>query len=345
MSYLNKRIKNLSEQISGNIKLKGELEKLIDQEEDINKKLFTLILSKYGTKVPVTDLAIITNTYNVKDDSGTHAIGAIRMGDTNTFIDLSGEIKVYNDTFFSDDYFTLFHYGYMRNYAIRPFINDKRLYKIALKRKRIDENGFLVCSLGEYPQMLVSKKTQRIIKNLIKKGEYTETGIFHKIYSYDELFQEIGFYIDGVFRKFINVPVEYAINEKLSKNEKSVLIEVTPVEWIIDTESETLISKYGLIGNVPNEDVYDFYNNHLLKDIFAHLDHDEKEQLEVLSLTTSEYKPGIDTTKLLSSFGDELAKLFDSAMDDLSDEIKMDGKLLLGVMRYERLIEKKHIKK
>ena len=337
MSSLNKKIENLNEHILGNRKLKTELDKKIDQERDINKKLFHLILEKYGFKTFVTDLAIITNTWTLESesDNDTHPLGLARIGDTNVLLDFLGSIKrIDADT--SVD---------IKNYAIRPFVDDKRLYQIALRRKRIDERGFLVCSLGEYPQVVASKKVIKKVNSLLKNGEYTETGILYKIHPYKNSFKEIGFYIDGVFRKFICVPeCTYQSNTKLSnstyvKKGESVLIEVTPVEWFIDTETETLISKYALIGNVSEEDISEFYS-HLLKTIFAHLDSYESEKVIDSSSESREDTKIIGTEKLLSAVKDELSRLFDSEMDQLQDEIHKEGRILHGVMRFEGLIKK-----
>ena len=263
---INEAKKELSKLEKENKKMKEKL-KLLKSAEKRRKKEAALIngvarkivknnLGRY-VNLMVSHFAILTGT-KINDPLESRLIdtGAVRIGDTEILYNESGILW--------DEEFKYF--------AIKPIIRSKVIYDEAIKRSKRNSDGLLVCEYGEYPCEVASKKEQGILNDALKTGK----GISLTKDSYTIILDgktvSLPVYEYGKDR-YVLLPVDVRIkNTKLSngisyKNGDSTWVKIKPVEWIIDEETESLISLYGVIGNIPSEYVKFFVSNILINEI------------------------------------------------------------------------------
>lgn len=317
----------------------SKLEKKIIIENTLEFNLFSNLLKKYRLESLVTDGAIITGTH-IEDhlnDNNKHN-GFTRIGYSLIFY--FGDVKLYkDDLYLGYDNSSEFEFRWHRNAAIRPIIYSKDLYDLAFANRRLDENGWLVGSLGEYFQTVTSKKIQKTLYSCLKnktlkpsKKKYTLS---------DGELTEYEYIIDNKIHKYVLVKADLFEDSAILSNGVKinsgdyVWLEVLPVEWIIDTEYEMLISKYGLVSGIPDKDIIDFYNNHFLKEIFS--DVNVKIQEKPMDV------PSGDLNKILDLFFDELTAIEEKEWSKVRKDLRVDIKTMEIMMRMDGLIKKRNL--
>lgn len=145
-----------------------------------------------------------------------------------------------------------------RNAGIRPVLNSNKIFEEVYSKRKLGENGTFEVEYGEYPQMLVDKKTQVLLENIylleqLKKEEQrTKIKKTGKSYTFDSLpASEV-----NCDRQI--VPVFY--DEFSYNNQKYIRIwencdrylwvKVEPIIWLLDEENKSLISKKVLLSGI-----------------------------------------------------------------------------------------------
>ena len=178
--------------------------------------------------------------------------------------------------------------------TIRPIIklNDELKMKILHLLKRSNYNNFEIL-LGEYPQNVVNTELNNILESEYEKGNLMRTGNLYttrvKIND-DKSMQPLINYHEYIYdnHKYINIlGGRENTNELLLDRQKIICgkpywVEVAPVTWLIDNESNTLISKYCLLsgirfdssikrydGHFEETEIYQFMNTYMVKEMIT----------------------------------------------------------------------------
>lgn len=232
----------------------------------------------------LTDLALIFGTTSVSTDKGD--IGCFWTKSQG------GPGKV----LLSDSYFQRDNCDPYRRYpAIKPVIRNKDLYDNLYDDRIVNSEGIEEVEFGEYPQFTVAQEVYDKLEALYKAHSLEKTGA---TYTFDSLFEnyknlpdyEVGFkpvrYNEYEYedKKYIRVRrTSMLFDRKLSngmrKFDKDYFwIEVTPIKWIIDTETKTLVSKHSLVSGLcfGPETTYEesfikkYFDGYMLHDIVQH---------------------------------------------------------------------------
>ena len=194
-----------------------------------------------------------------------------------------------------------------RTRTIRPVLHSSAIFSQIYASRVNKYDGTEEVTFGEYPQNAANSKMQNILEIEYTRG-MKQTGRYYtfdsvKAVNCDEYFTPTTYEeYEYQEKKYIRIMV-YPNNHTtilLSNNVTYesldyVWLEVSPVEWLIDNKTKTLISKKGLIsgirfldsdipykGDFSKTEMYMFLNKYMVKDLF---------QSEVLTQTQN-----IDTT-------------------------------------------------
>jgi len=220
------------------------------------------VMRKYGTKAAITDLCILTGgyvcndfDYNIEEDKSL--TGRVGWCWTKT-ADSDGD--VYATTQYSSGGYAICE---RRNGTIRPVLQSSKIFSQIYQNRVKGFRQTEEVEYGEYPQNAADSKMQDILnleylRGLKKTGRsYTFDSV--KYNAFDKAFNPVTYeeyeyngkgYIcvkansdfDGVFFKLSN-GVEYSDGD-------FVWVEVSPVKWLIDYETRTLVSKKGLVSGI-----------------------------------------------------------------------------------------------
>ena len=251
------------------------------------------VLDKYGTKSAITDLVILTGGYcedscsymAPDDDSLKGRTGWVYTRSSDGDGDVRG---VNGDGSRSNPY------RYLRNGAVRPALLSSFIFSQISPNRVRGYNGTEEVEYGEYPQYAPDSDVQRRLENEYQRGNLRQTGrdyTFDKTEydDYSQYFQPVTYEeydYDG--KKYIRVRAnsDYGSNSfKLSNGESYrngdyVWVEVSPVKWLIDDKTQTLVSKRGLLsgirfhtkdrsynGDFSTTDMKEYLDKYMLKDL------------------------------------------------------------------------------
>lgn len=155
-------------------------------------------------------------------------------------------------------------------------------------------NGTEEVEYGEYPQYAPSSDMQKLLEEELQKGNLSKTGKTYtfdstKYDEYDKGFHPI-IYNEYEYRdkKYIRIKVNSCYdsdtfqlsNGETYKDKDYVWVEVSPVRWLIDDKTKTLISKRGLVsgirfqakdkpydGDFKTTEMKEYLDKYMLKDI------------------------------------------------------------------------------
>lgn len=251
------------------------------------------VLEKYGTKSAITDLVILTGGYC--EDSCSYM-----APDDNSLKGRTG--WVYTRSSFGDgdvrgvskDGSRSHIYSYSRNGAVRPALLSSFIFSQISPNRVRGYNGTEEVEYGEYPQYAPDSDVQRRLENEYKNGNLRQTGrnyTFDKTEydDYDQYFQPVTYEeYDYNGKRYIRIRAnsDYGSNSfKLSNGESYrngdyVWVEVSPVKWLIDDKTQTLVSKRGLLsgirfhtkdrsynGDFSTTDMKEYLDKHMLRDL------------------------------------------------------------------------------
>lgn len=251
------------------------------------------VLEKYGTKSAITDLVILTGgycedscSYMAPDDNSLKG----RTGWVYTrSSDGAGDVRGVNEGGSRYN-----KYRSKRNGAVRPALLSSFIFSQISPNRVRGYNGTEEVEYGEYPQYAPDSDVQRRLENEYKNGNLRQTGrnyTFDKTEydDYDQYFQPVTYEeYDYNGKRYIRIRAnsDYGSNSfKLSNGESYrngdyVWVEVSPVKWLIDDKTQTLVSKRGLLsgirfhtkdrsynGDFSTTDMKEYLDKHMLRDL------------------------------------------------------------------------------
>ena len=251
------------------------------------------VLKKYGTRSAITDLVILTGGY-CEDSCSCMA------PDDNSLKGRTG--WVYTRSSDGDGYVRGVHevgsgyneFSYERDGAVRPALLSSFIFSQISPNRVRGYNGTEEVEYGEYPQYAPDSDVQRRLENEYKNGNLRQTGrnyTFDKTEydDYDQYFQPVTYEeYDYNGKRYIRIRAnsDYGSNSfKLSNGESYrngdyVWVEVSPVKWLIDDKTQTLVSKRGLLagirfhtkdrsynGDFSTTDMKEYLDKHMLRDL------------------------------------------------------------------------------
>ena len=251
------------------------------------------VLEKYGTRSAITDLVILTGgycedscSYMAPDDNSLKG----RTGWVYTrSSDGDGDVRgVHRDG-------SRFNgYRYERYGAVRPALLSSFIFSQISPNRVRGYNGTEEVEYGEYPQYAPDSDVQRRLENEYQRGNLRQTGrdyTFDKTEydDYSQYFQPVTYEeYDYNGKKYIRIRAnsDYGSNSfKLSNGESYrngdyVWVEVSPVKWLVDDKTQTLVSKRGLLagirfhtddksynGDFSTTDMKEYLDKHMLRDL------------------------------------------------------------------------------
>ena len=175
-------------------------------------------------------------------------------------------VAIFNPEFNGEDW----ELAQERTIGIRPVIRFSSL-ELDMNSVAIGDDGLKYATFGEYPQKIPSALTQDVLNDAFNKNRMTLTG---KKYTVDRVENNS---LRDPFRKLELSEYEYSGHKYIMvKNSSATIpnmdncwVEVTPIEWIIDSENHIAISKNVLISGIQfdNREEYDgvISNTHIYK--------------------------------------------------------------------------------
>lgn len=251
------------------------------------------VLEKYGTRSAITDLVILTGGYC--EDSCSYM-----APDDNSLKGRTGWVYTRSSAGYGDvrgvngggSRFS--KCSYRRNGAVRPALLSSFIFSQISPNRVRGYNGTEEVEYGEYPQYAPDSDVQRRLENEYQRGNLRQTGrdyTFDKTEydDYSQYFQPVTYEeYDYNGKKYIRIRAnsDYGSNSfKLSNGESYrngdyVWVEVSPVKWLVDDKTQTLVSKRGLLagirfhtddksynGDFSTTDMKEYLDKHMLRDL------------------------------------------------------------------------------
>ena len=275
------------------------------------------VMERYGIKAAITDLCILTGCCisNKKYIDGGKITGRFW---TKSKFDWSKSQSLLDYDIYPYDVCAVDENGewfdvrrYSRQYAVRPVLQSSFIFSQIFSKRVKGYNGIEEVEYGEYPQWAADPKMQKLLeleysRGMYKTGEsYTFDSAEIKTWVTDEIEFKPETYdvYEYLGRKYIRVKANFPFgireftlsNNKKYKNGDYVWVEVSPVKWLIDEKTHTLISKYGLVsgikfqvrwkkmknsgarcdspyvGDFNKTEMYEYLNQYMAKDLFQSL--------------------------------------------------------------------------
>lgn len=253
------------------------------------------VLRKYGTKAAISDLCVLTGSYLCEDTDYNVSDSSLNnlKGRTSWFWTRSDD----ND----NDVRAVNKYGnmnrkcrYGRNGAVRPALQSSAIYSQISPNKVRGYNDTYEVEYGEYPQYAVDDRMQRILESELNRG-LNKTGRNYtfdstKYNDYDTGFKGITYdEYEYQGRKFIRVKANsdfdggrFELSNGIEYRDGDfVWVEVSPVKWLVDDRTGTLISKIGLVsgiryldrgtnykGDFDRTEMKSYLDKHMSRDLF-----------------------------------------------------------------------------
>lgn len=218
------------------------------------------VIKKYGVRASATDLSALTggDFYNATDKNvggdsslrGRPGRFMVKISDTHT--ETAG-VNI-------DGRGTRF-YGIEDNGIIRPILPFPYNFRKIIKKRVKGYNDTEEVEYGEYPQYVADLSTQTALESMadvfcINAGNKTgRTYTFDSHGWYEEeikpvTYEEYEYKGKKYIRIKVNEPMYLCSNGCRYKYGDYVWVEVSPVVWLIDKKTKTLISKRGLVSGV-----------------------------------------------------------------------------------------------
>ena len=314
------------------------------------------VFNKYGTRCSLTDFAILTGAY-------VYQFNHTREGTELKNRTCSWWIK----TFYLGDVFCVDGNGYRsvqevynNQYTLRPVTSFSSISK-DMKNIRVNQLGVEIGEYGMYPNSLVDEKYSYKLEKIFQNGGINTTG---KIYKTDT--QE---YIEYKHHgnRFIRIVQEkHSYIKKLNngtelKKGNVYWLNVEPIEWLIDRESDKVFPLRGIVGDIKFDNNPHYYgsfentnikrflddefiheiiptqikeekitNNLTINDIFTYkykntkmLSKKDKQNI-LFELLNTDDKNTNDARNFVKQMGDEYLKIFDALREKENKDFIME---------------------
>ena len=271
------------------------------------------VLKKYGNVASLTDLAIVTGgnssnpmAYSVPDEFEKTGWFYTKSEDNGNVVTVLENGKLFST------------FRYKKDSIIRPVLRfSKEDFQKATMNRYKGYNATEEVELGEYPQSSVYPSTANVLENEYRKGTLNKTGknyTFNAVSNTDmqsnfEGIEYPEFELGGT--KYCRVRANFGYSQqfiKLSnglqcKDGDYVWLRVSPIKWLIDDETNTLISKRGLLsgirflrleklydGNFQNTEMHQYLEEIMLDELSINVKSIEKDKELTLNLNRSKNK-------------------------------------------------------
>ena len=247
------------------------------------------VLRKYGICAAITDLAILTGAQCDKKEINTAPDDYSLKGRTGSFYTRTARdlwcVKEVGSHGTSDWFL---HYA--RLSVIRPVLKSPSVFSQVYQNRVKGYNGTEEVEYGEYPQYVPDSEMQKILESEYQRGNLKATCrdyTFDKTKNtgYNQSFQPV-IYKEYEYnnKKYIRVKANTSAKNmesfynyyklqppkdyekfQLSNGEyyidgDYVWVEVSPVVWLIDEKTQTLVSKRGLLSGIRFHAKEPYYN-------------------------------------------------------------------------------------
>ncbi len=302
--------------------MNNDIEITLLSKEEIWGKDQLEVLKKYRNIAAITDLVVLTGgycedtcIYRAPDDDTL-------KGRTGLFYtrsdDGDGDVRSVNGVGFIS-----FSYRFWKNGTIRPvFRLSSSLFSQITKNRVMGYNGVEEVEFSEYPQYAPDLDMQRRLESAYQVGILRKNS---RYYTFDRTeddecyqpfnpikYEEYEYQGKRYIRVKANSDYDGIVfrlsNCETYKDGDYVWVEVTPVVWLIDDKTKTLISKRGLLSGIRfNDKEYDgvFENTKMYRYIHDYMLRD---------LLQREYN------KKIESILDETYTHFEEISDEISPE-------------------------
>lgn len=262
------------------------------------------VLNKYGPKAKETDLAKLTGSVSERSildyDDPNEERACYQWTSTNT---REGNVRII--TYDGDERES---YSQERCIVIRPTLQSFAIFSKLYSSRVKGDKGTYEAEYGEYPQYAASKELQQVLNKelenyssgfrLVRNRANCKLKKTGRTYTFDsrgplepqndrEKFSPVVYdEYEYKGKKYIRVKMNYGGSDdvELSNGCKYsdgdyVWVEVSPVKWLIDEKTKTLVSKYGLLsgirydryrynGNFEQTEMYKYLNKYMVHDLF-----------------------------------------------------------------------------
>lgn len=252
------------------------------------------VLKKYGTRSAISDLVILTGGYC--EDTCTHMApdddtlkGRVGCAYTQSSYGSFDVCVVYENGA------STFDYRDQRSGAVRPALISSSVFLQISPNRVKGYNGTEEVEYGEYPQYAPDESTQKRLESEYKNRRLQTTGRNYTFDSTPVHKKSQGFravtYDEYEYsgKKYIRVKANSNYggkkfklsNGKQYRNGDYVWVEVSPVKWLIDDKTKTLVSKIGLLagirfhtdqkkynGDFLTTDMKEYLDKYMSKDLF-----------------------------------------------------------------------------
>ena len=215
------------------------------------------VIRKYGIQAAITDLCILTGSYLCEDNYNIGKASSLfrRTGWFWTKSD-DGDNDV-RAVHWSGEKFE--RYRNERSGVVRPVLQSSKIFFQVLPNRTMGYNRIEEVEYGEYPQNAPDFDMQRRLENEYQRGMLQRTSRGYTFDKNDDFsrFQPVTYEeYEYNGKRYIRVEAKSSYgNFKLSngkeyKNGDYVWVEVSPVKWLIDDRTNTLVSKIGLLAGI-----------------------------------------------------------------------------------------------
>ena len=251
------------------------------------------VLRQYGIKSAITDLVLLTGgscedscTYMAPaDDTLKGRTGWVYTRSSDGAGDVLGVFQ---------DGSRYWEYRYRRDGAVRPTLLSSSVFSQISPNRVRGDNGTDEVEYGEYPQYAPDSNMQIRLESEYQRGNLRTTGRDYTFDStryddYSQGFQPVKYEeYEYNGKKYIRVKAnsDYGSNSfKLSngesyRNGNYVWVKVSPVKWLVDDRTQTLLSKVGLLagirfhtdrknynGDFSTTDMKEYLDKYMLRDL------------------------------------------------------------------------------
>ena len=284
-----------------NFNIDFDIELTLLSEEEIFGKNQLDVLRKYGTQSAITDLAILTGGIcskkcYVPDDTSLKGrtvpyYTKSSFYENDLCIDLAGNM--------------MFRHRCSRSEGIRPIIKNSTIFDSLYPNRIKGYNGCEVVEFGEYPQYAPISDVQELLEKKYQVIDLRKTG---KKYTFDstaysnfsQSFRPVTYEeYEYNEKKYIRVEARSCCQDfQLSnyeeyKNGDNVWVEVSPVVWLIDEETKSLVCKRGILsgilfhtgskkynGDFKTTEMKKYLDKHMSKELFQNITLEEYQKPE-----------------------------------------------------------------
>ena len=251
------------------------------------------VLKKYGTKSAVTDLAILTGGYCKEDSIYMAPDDGSSKGRTGWCYTRSFADDKYIRGVIEDGTKEVFRQS-GRSGVIRPVLQSSVIFDSISPNRVRGYNGTEEVEYGEYPQYAPSSDVQTLLEQEFRGGNLRKTGKNYTFDStatnnYSQYFQPVTYdEYEYKGKKFIRVKARlfylfdffWLSNGESHRKGDNVWVEVSPVRWLVDDSTKTLLSKRGILsgirfhtdarsynGDFSTTDMKEYLDKYMVKDL------------------------------------------------------------------------------